>query len=140
MSAAENKRVMQSICSALEVGNGQPFVENMADDFCWRIIGNTKWSGAYAGKHRVREDLLTPLMSQFSDRYTNSPTRIIAEDDFVVVECQGKATTKAGKAYNNTYCWVIRFEGGKLRELTDYLDTELVTEALGDPGIAGQMK
>lgn len=41
--------------------------------------------------------------------------------------------TTAGKPYNNTYCYVIRLEGGKLRELTEYLDTALVKEALENP-------
>lgn len=134
MSAIENKQLMENICSELEKGNGQPFLESMADDFCWHITGTTKWSGTYKGKASVRRDLLGPLMSQFVERYTNVPVRLIAEDDFVVVECRGKATTKSGKSYNNTYCWVCRFGNGKLRELTEYLDTELVTAALEAPG------
>jgi ketosteroid isomerase-like protein len=39
--------------------------------------------------------------------------------------------TKRGVAYNNTYCWVYRFEQGKIVALTEYLDTELVTRAFG---------
>jgi uncharacterized protein len=50
-----------------------------------------------------------------------------------VVECRGRVTTKAGKAYNNTYCNVFRLAGGKLKELTDYMDTELLTTALEAP-------
>jgi hypothetical protein len=52
----------------------------------------------------------------------------------VVVECRGHVTTKSGKPYNNTYCYVCRFADGKLKELTDYLDTELVTASLGSRG------
>jgi ketosteroid isomerase-like protein len=37
---------------------------------------------------------------------------------------------KLGMPYNNTYCWVCRFGDGKLRELTEYSDTELITAAL----------
>jgi ketosteroid isomerase-like protein len=42
-------------------------------------------------------------------------------------------TTKSGKTYNNQYCYVIRFADGKMRELTEYFDTELVTAALQPP-------
>jgi len=135
MNAVANKQLMQAICSELEQGNGQLFIESMADDFCWHMIGTTKWSGSYIGKNAVRDDLLTPLFSQFADRYTNTPVRIIAEDNYVVVECRGKVTTKQGKPYNNSYCWVCRFADGKLRELTEYMDTELVSAVLEDPAL-----
>jgi ketosteroid isomerase-like protein len=130
MSATENKRAMQAAFDALAEGNGQPFVDLMADDFAWTITGTTAWSRAYRGKQAVRQELLEPLFARFATRYTNRAVRILAEDDHVVVECRGNVTTKSGKAYNNEYCYVIRFADGKMRELTEYLDTELVTEAL----------
>jgi ketosteroid isomerase-like protein len=131
MSAAENKQLMQNIFSELAKGNGKPFVEAMADDFCWTVTGSTKWSRTYRGKQAVLTELLRPLYSQFDYQYTNTAHRFIAEDDYVVVECRGRVTTKAGMPYNNTYCFVCHLAGGKLQELTEYLDTELVTAALG---------
>ena len=38
-----------------------------------------------------------------------------------------------GLLYNNTYCFVFRISEGKVKELTEYMDTELVTAALDDP-------
>ena len=131
MSATENKQLLQNICSELSKGNGKPFVESLADDFCWTIIGSTKWSGTYRGKQAVLSELLRPLFAQFADQYTNTAHRFIAEDDYVVVECRGRVTTKSGAPYNNTYCWICRVADGKLQELTEYLDTELVKAALG---------
>jgi ketosteroid isomerase-like protein len=131
MSAAENKQLMQRIFFELAKGNGKPFVESMADDFRWTVTGSTKWSKTYHGKQAVLNDLMKPLFSQFADQYTNTAHRFIAEDDYVVVECRGRVTTKAGTPYNNTYCLVCRIADGKLQELTEYLDTELVTAALG---------
>jgi uncharacterized protein len=130
MSAAENKQLMQNIFSELSKGNSRPFIEAMADDFCWILTGSTKWSGTYRGKQTVLAELLRPLSARFADQYTNTAHRFIAEDDYVVVECRGRVTTTAGTPYNNTYCFVCRLDGGKLRELTEYLDTELVTAAL----------
>lgn len=131
MSAAENKQLMQNFFSELSKGNGVPFVESLADDICWTIIGSTKYSGTYRGKQAVLNELLKPLFARFADQYTNTAHRFIAEDDYVVVECRGRVTTKSGAPYNNTYCWVCRVADGKLQELTEYLDTELVTAALG---------
>ncbi|HEY7608163.1 MAG TPA: nuclear transport factor 2 family protein [Alphaproteobacteria bacterium] len=133
MSAAENKRLMQGIFAELAKGNGRPFIDSLADDFCWTLTGGTKWSKTYRGKKAVRDELLRPLFAQFADQYTNTADRIIAEGDLVVVECHGKVTTKAGKPYNNHYCWICRIESGKLKELTEYMDTALVERALSDP-------
>jgi ketosteroid isomerase-like protein len=132
MSAAENKRLMQDICSELAKGNSKPFVESLADDFRWTVTGSTKWSKTYHGKQVVLTELLRPLYSQFADQYTNTADRFIAEGDYVVVECRGRVTTKAGLPYNNTYCWVCRLAEGKLQELTEYMDTQLVVTLFGD--------
>ena len=134
MTAAKNKQLMQDAFNELATGNGQPFIDTLGDDVHWTIIGTTAWSRTYTGKRAVRDELMRPLFAQFADTYTNTATRIIAEDDVVVIECRGKVTTKAGKPYNQTYCYVCQFVDGKVRNLTEYLDTELITAALDPPG------
>jgi uncharacterized protein len=131
MGAAENKQLLQNIFSELSKGDGASFIESLSDDISWTIIGSTKFSRTYRGKQAVLNELLRPLFAQFADQYTNTAHRFIAEDDYVVVECRGRVTTKSGAPYNNTYCWICRVADGKLQELTEYLDTELVTAALG---------
>jgi uncharacterized protein len=133
MSAVENKQLMQYIYSELSKGNSQPFVESLADDVRWTITGSTRWSKTYHGKQAVLTQLLGPLRSQFANQYRATADRFVAEGDFVVVEARGQVTTKAGMPYNNKYCYVFRVADGKLQELTEYMDTELVTAALGDP-------
>jgi ketosteroid isomerase-like protein len=131
MSAEENKQLMQHIFSELSKGNSMPFVESLADGVRWTIIGTTRWSGTYDGKQAVLTELLGPLSSLFEGRISLTAHRFIAEGDHVVVEALGSNTTKAGKAYNNTYCYVFRIVDGKVEELNEYMDTELVTAALG---------
>jgi ATP-dependent Lon protease len=63
--------------------------------------------------------------------YFVAKVNLLGDGDFVVVQGRGEAMTKRGVPYNNTYCWVYRFEGGKIKALTEYLDTELVTRAFG---------
>jgi uncharacterized protein len=137
MSALENKQLMQHIFAELAQGNSRPLVESLADDFQWTVAGNSKWSGTFKGKDAVLNQLLAPLRAQIEGRIKTVPLRLIAEDDFVVVEARGNNTTKSGKPYNNHYCFVARVAGGKLREITEYMDTELVTSVLGDPSMSG---
>jgi ketosteroid isomerase-like protein len=136
VSSADNKRLMQEIFAALSKGDGKPFRDSLAEDVRWSLMGTTKWSGTYEGKRAVIKELLRPLFAQFADQYPNSAHRFIAEGDYVVVECRGRVTTKSGKPYHNSYCWVCRIADGKLQELTEYMDTALVAAALGDPNAA----
>ncbi len=129
--SAENKKLLQAAFAELAKGNTRPFVDTWAEDFCWTCTGTTRWSKTYRGKQAVRDELMKPLFARFAGPYTNTAQRFVAEDDIVVVECRGDVVTKSGKRYNNTYCYVCRFTEGKMRELTEYLDTELVTAALG---------
>lgn len=132
MSAAENKKLMQSIFSELAKGNSKPLVESMADDFCWTVTGTTKWSKTYQGKQTVLTELFGGLRTRISGKITTIAERFIADGDYVAVEARGKNTTNTGRPYNNRYCFVFRLAGGKLQDLTEYLDTELVTSALED--------
>jgi ketosteroid isomerase-like protein len=133
MSSAENKRLMQAAFDELANGNGGPFMDLLGEDVRWTIIGTTAWSRSYEGVRAVRSELMRPLFGQFAGRYTNKATAIIAEGDVVVIECQGRVETKAGKPYNQSYCYVCRLAEGKVRELTEYLDTEMLTTALEPP-------
>jgi len=131
MNASENKQLLQTIYAELSQGNSAPLVESMAEDVRWTITGNTAWSGTYQGKQAVLGELLGPLRARFAGRYRATAQRFIAEGDQVVVEVQGQVTTKTGLPYNNRYCFIYRLVDGKVLELTEYLDTELVTAALG---------
>jgi ketosteroid isomerase-like protein len=130
MNAAENKQLMRDAFDQLAEGNGEQFMDRLGEDVRWTIIGTTAWSRTYEGKRAVRDELMRPLFAQFADRYTNRATRIVADGDVVVIESRGKVATKAGRLYNQTYCYVCRLAEGKVRELTEYLDTEMISSAL----------
>jgi len=132
MNAIENKQIVQKIFAELAQGNSRPLVESMAEDFCWTVSGSNRWSGTYKGKDVVLNELLAPLRSRIEGRIKTIAHRFIAEGDFVVVEARGNNTTKDARPYNNSYCFVIRLAGGKLQEITEYMDTELVTSVLGN--------
>jgi ketosteroid isomerase-like protein len=134
MSAADNKNIVTAIYAAMAEGDGRPFNAAMAEDFTWILEGTGAWSRTWRGRETVRRELLKPLFAQFATPYRCRAERIIAEGDSVVVLARGEVTTLAGKPYNNSYCFVIRMRDGEMVELREYLDTELVAEALEPPG------
>lgn len=133
MSSVENKKLVQQIFTELANNNPRPLLDSMAEDFRFVVIGSTKWSRAYEGKQAVLDELFAPLMAAIEGRLSNVPFRFIADGDFVVVEARGNNRTKSGMDYNNSYCNVLRLEGDRLKEWTEYSDTQLVAAALGDP-------
>lgn len=136
MTAAENKQALERVFAATAKGDGRPFVAVLGEDVTWTIIGSTAWSKTYRGKAAVLKELLGPLNAQLAGRNTITAHRFVAEGDQVVVEGRGHNTTKAGKPYDNRYCWVFRFTGGQVVELVEYADTALIESALQAPVVA----
>jgi ketosteroid isomerase-like protein len=131
MGAAENKQLIQTMFAELSKGNAEAFLGNMADNIRFTIIGTTKYSGTFNGKQELISKLLAPLTAQLEGGLTITPDNFIADGDYVAMQARGKSTTKTGKSYNNTYCQVFHLANGKVQEVTEYLDTELVTSAFG---------
>ena len=132
MSAEENKRLIQRVFEELERGNAPAFIEVMADDVNWHVTGTTKFSKTYRGKAELIRELVGPLFGQLDGPLAMTGDRFIADGDYVVVEARGKATTKSGKSYNNKYCWVFRLEDARIKEVTEYMDTQLVVTTFGE--------
>ncbi len=126
--------MIQRAFEELALGNSRPLLDLLSNDVTWRVMGRTPWSRTYRGKESVIHDLLRELGSRLAGRYRATAERILADDPYVVVQATGNATTKTGVPYNNEYCLIYRFENGSVTEVTEYLDTELVTLALSDAG------
>lgn len=136
MSAPENKKIVQHVFDELAKANSAPLLAALADDVRFVVMGSSKWSRSYDGRKAVLEDLFAPLVARIDGPIRTAPVRLIAEGDYVVVEARGRNTTMQGKAYNNSYCNVLRLEGGRLKQWTEYCDTILIDAALGDPNEA----
>ena len=129
MGAAENKELVEKMGQARSL---EDMLAVMADDVSWTIIGTTKYSGKFSGKQELVGKLFGPLTAALASFGKTSIDNVIADDNCVAV--QSHATdrmTKTGHPYNNTYCIVYRIADGKIQEVTEYCDTEMVTAAFG---------
>lgn len=134
----DNRWIITSIFAELEQGNPRPFADALAENVRWTTRGSSVWSRTFEGKSVVLEQLLGPVRAQLVERVRLSVRRILADWDHVVVEATGRATTKAGRPYNNEYCFVYKLAGGKIVEVAEYLDTDLAAEVLQPPWAAAQ--
>ena len=133
MTASENRKLVEHLFNETANGNWQPLLESLADDFRFIVTGTSKWARSYDGKAVVLAELFAPLRARLQHKIINTPVRITADGDIVVVESRGRNTTVEGNGYNNVYCNVLRLENGRLKEWTEYADSALVNAVLGDP-------
>ena len=130
-----NKSLLRAAFDGLAKADATAFLDLMADDFCWIVEGQSKWSLRFEGKAAVQRDLIRPLFANFATPYRNHAEEMIAEGDRVVVLCRGEVKTRAGEDYNNSYCFVIQMRGGMMVELREYMDTALAERVLELPAV-----
>ena len=129
MGTAENKEAVRQMREAKGLDE---MLAAMSDDVRWTIMGNTKYSHTMNGKKEIVDKLLHPIFAEMESMGSNHVDNVIAEGDYVVVQQHATGRkTKTGNPYNNSYCLVYKVIGGKIKEITEYLDTELVTAAFG---------
>lgn len=130
MSIADNKQVVLDFFAAGERGDIEACLALLADDVTWTNVGTTDFSGTYAGKQAVMQDLIGPLFAQLEDGISSTMENLVAEGDVVVVQSSGKARTLDGVPYDNSYCQVMRIREGRICSVKEYFDTELAARAL----------
>lgn len=130
MTAADNKRIIAGAFDGLAQADPTAFLDAMADDMAWVIMGQSRLSRRYEGKTAIQEELVPALFANFATDYRNVAEEIIAEDDNVVVLARGEAKTVRGQDYNNDYCFVFRMRDGKIVEVREYMDTALAEARL----------
>ena len=131
MNSEQRKQKIRDGFAALGAGDGAPLMSIFDDKVQWTIIGNTRFSGTYDGMEDVAARLLGPIGELVEGHLHITVDNLIGEGDYVVCQGRGESQTKAGGTYNNTYCWVYQWSGDKVVALTEYLDTEVLTESFG---------
>jgi ketosteroid isomerase-like protein len=131
MGTSENKETVRRIYDAMSRGDRSEFAASVRPDYVWRLAGHSSWSRRFEGREAIQRELLGPLFALFATRYTARAVNIVGDGDFVVAEVRGDVETHCGARYDNEYCFVFRFEGSHIAEVTEYGDTELIERVLG---------
>jgi ketosteroid isomerase-like protein len=128
MSAVENKKLVEDAFGMWVRGDRAAFDNLLGDDLHWTVIGNSPVSGRYNSKREFLEGASARMNEKLATTIKPTLRHVIADGDMVALVFNGDGTGKNGTVYHQTYCWVLRLEGGKVREGTAYLDTELITK------------
>jgi len=125
---SRNAQLVSDIFAEVAKGNGAAFWDACHDDVVWRTIGTGSWSGEFAGKQTIIDEIFRPLGRVLAERAT-IPTRLVDGGDVVVLQARGRNLTRDGRRYDNDYAFVFRLRDGKISEVIEYLDTALVETA-----------
>lgn len=138
MGRQDNIDLLTRYFEAMSSGDWQAVHDLYHDDIVIHMAGTTPASGRLVGKAAVTDDLIAAQVHAALDPETMRFARrwriMCADDERVVAIMQGGGPTRTGDVYDQTYCEIFRFEGGKLKEMHAFFDTALTERALfGNP-------
>lgn len=121
-----NKATANAFMTALSTLDIPALAGMMAPDFKIVTTGSSVLSGV------TTIDKLPALTEKLKAKLPNGVEvtilDLLADGDRVAVEARGKATTSAGKPYNQQYLFLFDIKDGKISVMTEYLDTKLLHE------------
>jgi uncharacterized protein len=123
-----NKQIVLRFINAMGCSDGTTVAECLAPDAYTLAKGFGKFAGVrhfdtiVGTVDAFRKLLPTGLRPDIKS--------VTAEDDRVVVEFEGNATTCDGKPYNNQYCMVFTLADGRIKQVNEYFCTILAEEVL----------
>lgn len=124
-----NVDVVNRAIQAMGEGDAEAVVALLSEDLTFRMNGSTPFSRTLAGRDDF-VSLFGDVGAKLQGMIQLEVDNLIAAGDWVVTEARGKATTKDGEPYNNSYCLLWRIEDGKIARLVEYNDTQLIMDVL----------
>jgi len=133
-SPDENRlAILDAFAVKAETGSNQALIDLFAEDLVWTIQG----SGALCRRYESREDFVENCLKVLGARIDGSIRSevkyCLAEDDRVVLLWKGSGRTIWGEPYDNDYCWIFRFQEGRIVEGMAYIDTHLLDRVMRHP-------
>jgi len=121
---AETEANRATIAKGLQAwadGTGSPY-DLLAPNVRWTIAGNSKASRTYPSKEAFMNEVIRPFNARMSTRLVPTVRRIYADGDTVIAHFDAKGTARDGKAYMNSYAWILRMQRGQIVEAHAFFD------------------
>lgn len=99
------------------------FFDLLADDVTWVVSGKSPVSGTYKGKKDFMERAVNPITAQLQTSIVPELVSLTADEQYIWLHWNGKATTITGSRYENNYVWKLQLHNGKISNAIAFLDT-----------------
>ena len=127
------KEYVYGIFSFLDKGQNKEFFKNVAEDVKWKVMGTHPLAGVYTSKSEFLAATFEKLAKVLEEGVVLKVDNILISGPFAIVEMHALAHIKDGGDFNNTYCWITKFEKGVIIEVRAYVDSALVAKAMSLP-------
>ena len=126
------QKSVEELFSYLGDGQGPRFFEHVADDVSWTVMGTHPLAGVYRSKDDFLSHTFRRLERILKEGVILKVKGVIVQGDKAVVEMESLSTARDGKPFDNSYCWVVRFENGIIVEVRAYVDSALVQRLIDE--------
>ena len=126
------KEYVQNLFHFLEKDDNSHFFNKVADDVNWTVMGTHPLAGTYHSKTDFIVKTFVRLNKVLKEGVVLKVNNIVVQDETAVVELKSLSTALNGKPFNNTYCWVCRFENNIIVEVRAYVDSALVQRVIDE--------
>lgn len=123
---------VRSLFASLETGRSEEFFSHVIPAVNWTVMGTHPLAGTYNDRDTFIASTFGRLNKVLKDGVRLRVTGILVSDDTAAVELEALSTALNGKPFRNRYCWICRFESGKIVEVRAYLDSALVQMLLDE--------
>ena len=110
----ENKKIVERYLDGFRKSDHEQILSCLTEDVEWEMPGAFHLVGKRAFDKEIENDA-------FVGRPTITTTRMVEENDVVVVEGRVRAKRKDGGVLNAVFCDVFAMSNARIRRLTTYL-------------------
>ncbi len=123
---------VKNLFNHLKTGQNELFFERVAPDVKWTVMGTHPLAGTYYSKDDFILHTFGRLNKILKEGVILEVKNIFIDFDVAIVEMESLSTTLNGKPFNNTYCWITRFENDIIVEVRAYVDSALVQKVIDE--------
>ncbi len=116
----------------LSKGNSDAFFSQVSDNVTWVVMGTHPLAGTYHSKNDFLDHTFRRLNKILKEGVVLEVKNIYIDKNTAIVEMLSLSTAINGKPFNNTYCWVVKFEEDKIVEVHAYVDSSLVEKVIAE--------
>jgi hypothetical protein len=122
------KQFVEKLFRNLENGHQDQFFSQVAPNVLWEVMGTHPLAGVYHGKQEFLDHTFVRLKKLLKGGPMLKVSNILIAEDtpIVIVEMVQLSYSINGRPFNNTYCWLVKFENEVIVHVRAYLDSALV--------------
>jgi ketosteroid isomerase-like protein len=104
----------------------------VAEDVDWTVEGTHPLAGRYRSKSAFVDSTFKRINGALTEPAKLEVGKVLVDGDWAAVELSMRARAKSGLAFDNDYCWLVRFSGETIVEVRAYLDSALVARLIDE--------